>query len=220
MGTIVIKNKGKESLEVQPIVEEVQLDKSQFNEEPIREQVITKKRAVRKKTAKAQVGVVRLTQDKMGKGSKRLYQTSNGSLREEFYVDPLYYFNASTGKHEAIDNTLVEGASERGLGKYYENRANRFNVKFAKEKNSKKHMLIEKDGCRVSLQLMGVDKHWVGDTVACILEGENKKDALGKAYATNQELVYEDILPDVDLKFLVRSNSVKDYLIIKKKKDD
>ena len=209
MGAIVIKNKGQESSAQKTQVEEVIVPVKL--EEPVS---VTASKNKREKKVEAQV-----TKEKSWKETIREYQLSDGTIKEEVYFEPVNYFDANAQEYKAIDNTLEAQENDKELGDYYQNRANSFNVKFPKKLNASKHMVIEKDGCRVSLQLLGVETRSKNNAEAKLLDVENAKDAGGKEIAINKALIYEEILPAVDLKFLVKGNSVKDYLIIKEKRE-
>jgi YD repeat-containing protein len=116
----------------------------------------------------------------------------DGSFTEEIYNQPIFYQNISDRKWKRIDNTLKKDplAPDKFI-----NTANEFKSIFAEESDISKLVSVEKQGYIFDMLLVGARKV--------------------KSVINNDEIIYPDILPQVDLSYVVTNDKIKESLILK-----
>ncbi|MEH6908907.1 DNRLRE domain-containing protein, partial [Neobacillus drentensis] len=116
----------------------------------------------------------------------------DGSFTEEIYNQPIFYQDISDKKWKRIDNTLKK--SPLAPDKFI-NTANEFKSIFAEESDISKLVSVQKQGYNLDMLLVGARKV--------------------KSVINNDEIIYPDILPQVDLSYVVTNDKIKESLILK-----
>ncbi|MFB5197420.1 DNRLRE domain-containing protein [Neobacillus sp. KR4-4] len=116
----------------------------------------------------------------------------DGSFTEEIYNQPIFYQDISDKKWKRIDNTLKK--SPLAPDKFI-NTANEFKSIFAEESDISKLVSVQKQGYNFDMLLVGARKV--------------------KSVINNDQIIYPDILPQVDLSYVVTNDKIKESLILK-----
>lgn len=162
------------------------------------------------------------------KSNEKHYILTNGMMRAEIFNKPVHYYDEQAKEYKDVDNRLVYEASSGGEYDFdgFINEQNFFRVKFAKYKSSTTHLILEKDSHKLiwSFQLpenninAGVNAH--SDSEEAHVNNDSAgKDLTEKELNLQSEIIYEEIIPGADLKFELDGNRVKDYIIVKEKRD-
>ena len=146
---------------------------------------------------------------------------SDGSYYVAMYNNEVHYQNED-GEWEEIDNTLLTSASEDDDDFVGVSTAkSKYNVKFANNSSSSKLVTIKDGNYKISFGLVNADK-----TKAATITNPETHDEDATAlerliYVKNavSSVVYEDILENVDLEYVVNGNDIKENIIIKEKSD-
>ncbi len=142
------------------------------------------------------------------------FRTEDGSYVAAQYDMPVHYLD-DNGKWQDIDNTLSESGSE------YSTRDAK--VKFAKKITGNESLFTLHDGNgKITMSLDGAIKKTQGVVVANESANDSmtklqKMMALDKLSGT---IVYADILPGVDLEYVVQPYQVKENIIVKETQDE
>ena len=146
--------------------------------------------------------------------SVKHFRTEDGTYVAAQYDMPVHYMDAN-GEWQDIDNTLSESGSE-----YATNDAK---IKFAKKITGNESLFTLHDGNRkITMSLDGAIKKTQGVVIANESADESatklqKMMALDKLSGT---IVYTDILPGVDLEYVVQPYQVKENIIVKEKQNE
>jgi len=116
----------------------------------------------------------------------------DGSFTEEIYQKPQFYKESDDKKWKRINNTLKKSSKIRDR---YENTGNTFKTLFAEESDESNLFSVEKEGFNLDLLLVGAKKV--------------------KGVLRDNEIIYPEILPQVDVSYLVTNEKIKESLIIK-----
>ena len=119
------------------------------------------------------------------------YLNPDGSFTEEIYLEPQFYQDPTDKKWKKIDNNLKN--SEKQSSKL-ENTSNAFNAKFAKQSNQGELVSVEKNGKNLSL---------------VPVQGKNVQGMM-----KNNEIIYKGIFEQVDVRYRVNGDSVKEDIIL------
>ncbi len=155
---------------------------------------------------------------KRGENEKH-FRMSDGSYVMAQYNSPVHY--EEEGAWKAIDNTLQEGEeTEDGKSEQsadvYENKKNTFNVKFAKKSNSNFLLKIKQDNMSVSWSVESPKKNKV---IGQATNNSKESDDPMSVRNLTSEMLYENVIDDTDLQYIVTPTGVKENIIIKKKQD-
>ena len=155
------------------------------------------------------------------------FQTEHKQCVAAVYPRPVHF--EEEGKWKEIDNRL-ELKTENGK-EYYGNRDSALQVRFAKEAGKGSLVILKKDGHEISWDLAGAQ-----DAAGAMAEGKEvskkafrvrekeppsgkvpgKKDIMSPEHLTEEGL-YEDILPGVDISYVLNSEMLKENIILKSK---
>lgn len=122
---------------------------------------------------------------KLRKKREKHFLQQNGNIIAKIYDDDVHFFK--NGKYEEIDNTLIS------IQNGYINKENDYHVSFYNNQNYL--MKMEKEQFFLNIKLENIN--------SSILLKEN------------EDIYYKNILNDVDLKYQVKSNKVKEEIILK-----
>ncbi|WP_240903755.1 DNRLRE domain-containing protein [Chengkuizengella sediminis] len=119
------------------------------------------------------------------------YLNPDGSFTEEIFLEPQFYQDPSDKKWKKIDNKLKAKDKDK---KKYENTANDVKTTFANESGNNELVSVEKKGKSISLIPV------------------NAKKAKGKL--KDNEITYEGIYDNVDIRYQLNGNAVKEDIIL------
>ncbi len=137
----------------------------------------------------------------------RTYINTDGSLTTEISQIPIHYQEEKTKKWKPIDNMLVL----EGNGEQLTNKGNSFTARFKKQ-NKIGADLIEVIEGDASIALEPVQNE---DNLPKGIMKEQKYTLTGKVQKNS--ITYPNIYPNVDVKYYMGSNKVKEDIIIKEK---
>lgn len=161
------------------------------------------------------------------KTNEKHYVLSDGTMRAEIFNEPVHYLDEQTGEYKDIDNRLVYEAATGEVNDFdgYINEQNFFRAKFAKNKSSQSHLIVQK-GCYKltwAFQRIGDGNNAASGNLsageASVSNDNTSRDLSEKELNLQSAIVYEDILAGVDLKYTMEGNRIKDYIIVKEKRE-
>ncbi len=120
------------------------------------------------------------------KEREKHFLTDNGEMIAKVYSNPIHFKKGN--KYEEIDNTLVKENN------YYKNKNNDYIVQFMENTNNLLMKMI-KDNYFLEIKL------------------DNQNSINGKFL--DKKVIYNEILPNIDLEYLVLSTKVKENIILK-----
>ncbi len=129
------------------------------------------------------------------------------------------HFADDNGKWQDYDNTLsfYEADSfdvEDFAG--YENKVSNISVKLANNSNSNHLLKIQKDGYKISLHLVGANKAKAVEIYETKEKPEeNGFEAASELHKFSSGAIYKNILPSVDLEYIIFGGAVKENIIVK-----
>ena len=143
------------------------------------------------------------------------FRLEDGSYVAVMYDQPVHYYDEDSSWVD-IDNSLTEGASE-----IYTSDAR---IKFAKKitGNGNLFTLHSGDG-KITLSLVGAEKKTVGVITSDHTSDDGIETKLGKLMNLeniSSSVMYEEILPGVDLEYVAHSLNIKENIIVKEKNDE
>ena len=150
------------------------------------------------------------------------FQMEDGSRAAVLYSSPVHY--QEEGEWKEIDNRLE--AAEQDGKEVYRNRASRVHVSFARTAGSDDLVRVEKDGSQVSWKMLQPEYASFcrknAEEIALMAaetEGLPEATALQKMSAPNlnSEGSYENILPGVDLQYLLQGERIKETICLHSK---
>ena len=145
--------------------------------------------------------------------NSKQFRLEDGTYLAASYADPVHYLDGD-GKWQDIDNRLFSSGSE-----YSTINAK---IKFSKKVTGNENLFTLHDGeAKIEMGLVGAIKKTEGKVVTDYSTDEKETTTLGKL--TNLEkltsvIVYENILDGVDLEYVVKSNYIKENIIVKERK--
>ncbi len=139
--------------------------------------------------------------------NKKYFLMSDKTYLIAMYNTPVHYLE--NGQWVDIDNSLSEDSDSEG-DTVFKNKKSAFEIKFSKKAKKNKLVSIKKDGYKLDWSLENAKKV---NAIAFSADGtENDKTQLKNINGT---VVYEDVLNNTDLKYLVTPTSIKEYLSLK-----
>jgi hypothetical protein len=124
----------------------------------------------------------------------KVYKNPDGTYTAEVMSDPIHYKNGS--QWDDIDNELVESSD----GNNFENKKNKFKVKFNKSVSSENKRLLT----------YNIDKHNVDFEVY----KEPKSVNVAKLNVNNNKIEYQDLYDGVSYEYKLDSSKVKENIIL------
>ena len=148
----------------------------------------------------------------------KTFRLSDGSYIAADYGRPVHFFEDDVWVD--FDNTLVDSPvvlSDSDDFAGYITSAGDVRIKLANNSNSSNLVKIQGDEYKVSMHLVGADKSIAVELYAPLPENEVPSMELTKF---SSGAIYKDILPSVDLEYIISGNSVKENIIVKEKRDN
>lgn len=145
----------------------------------------------------------------------KTFRFSDGSYVAADYGRPVHYLEDDVWVD--FDNTLVDSPvvlSDSDDFAGYITSAGDVRIKLANNSNSSNLVKIQGDEYKVSMHLVGADKSKAVELYAPLPENEAPSMELTKF---SSGAIYKDILPSVDLEYIISGNSVKENIIVKEK---
>jgi|GEM_PF-780127 len=134
--------------------------------------------------------------------NSKTFSNDDGTLTTEVSQKPIHYKNKHNNWEE-IDNKLVENKSEQ----VFENKANAFKVKFDEQIANDPFLEVKDKQGSVQLQIEP-------------LEHSNEKPATVKGEVDGEVITYPEVFPNVDMKYTVGSDRIKEDIIYNEKPKD
>lgn len=154
---------------------------------------------------------VKITDEIISKRTKydRHFEKDDGTFLAKTYPQPINFIKE--GKWEHIDNTLKYDENEQVIT----NTSNSFKVKFKNDISSEKLVEIQKDKYSMSWDFK-LTNHPLQKSNATILSNDTKSDCdISSIEELNSQIVYKSIIENIDLRYSLNSDSLKEDIIIK-----
>lgn len=142
---------------------------------------------------------------------EKYYTLSDGTVSVAVYGEPVHYLDGA-GKWQNIDNTLSVSGNEIVV-------SGNTNIKFAKKSSDSKLLSLQKENYKVSFSLENANK----SKSAMITNPESTENnrvtgiqPLHELQKLVSSVKYNDILDDIDLEYVLYSNSIKENIIVKR----
>lgn len=145
--------------------------------------------------------------------SVKHFRLEDGSYVAAQYDVPVHYLDKN-GVWQDIDNSLSVNGNE-----YSTTNAR---IKFAKKITGNENLFTLHDGnYKITMSLDNAIKKTQGKiiNVEDDPENESKLQKMMALKNLTSQIIYEDILSDVDLQYIINSGNIKENLIVKKQKD-
>ncbi len=140
--------------------------------------------------------------------NEKYFMRSDQSILAAVYPNAVHYKDVD-GTWKEIDNRLTE--STDGAETVFSNTVNALNVKFAKKAKDGKLVKLHYEDTKIAWYLNGAAK-----TTATPLENDWPEQTDPTAVIGNQSAVlYENILPKVDLEYLLIGDELKENIVLK-----
>ena len=146
--------------------------------------------------------------------SVKHFRTEDGTYVAAQYDVPVHYMDAN-GEWQDIDNTLSESGSE-----YATNDAK---IKFAKKITGNESLFtLHDDNRKITMILDGAIKKTQGVVIAneSADESATKLQKMMALDKLSETIIYADILPGVDVEYVVQPYQVKENIIVKEKQNE
>jgi len=142
------------------------------------------------------------------------YLTQSGRFKAAIYESPVHYL--VDGKWMDIDNRLLEGTDSE-KNSVFTNQKNAYNVKIAKNSQTKKLVSITKEKYSLSWNIEQ-PKQSTSKVVASTASSEKLTSEEKKTQLSNlsSKAVFSEVFPNIDLEYLVEPDCVKENLVLKK----
>ena len=144
----------------------------------------------------------------------KVYLREDGTYSAIKSTEPFHYLKDD--KWVDIDNTLVKKEDSDG-NVVLTNRSNAFDVTFPTDMNSDVPITVEKDDMSIAFSMNEVDNE---KTVGAKVNKNSYKNDLtelqqmSNVEKLNSEVVYSDVTENVDVKYNITNNSVKESIIV------
>ena len=143
------------------------------------------------------------------------FRLEDGSFVAAQYNNPVHYLD-DNGQWQNIDNSLTIVGNEytTGNGK----------IKFAKKITGNEELFTLHDGNhKVTMSMDNADKKTEGSIVKSKADDSDELTQLQKMMTLENltaEVIYADILPGVDLQYVVESGIIKENIIVKQRQSN
>ncbi|MBE6579294.1 MAG: DNRLRE domain-containing protein [Ruminococcaceae bacterium] len=150
--------------------------------------------------------------------TSKTFRMSDGSFIAADYGQVIHYAGED-GTWTDYDNTLTfSEASARDVDDMagYGNTGSDLRIKLANNSNSNNLVKLTMGNYKISLHLVGADKSKALEVYPAMEDPEgNDIDSAATLHKFSSGAIYEDILPDVDLEYIISGGTVKENIIIK-----
>lgn len=151
--------------------------------------------------------------DELRDESVKHFRLEDGSYIAAQYDVPVHYLDEN-GEWQDIDNSLSD------IGNEYS--TNNAKIKFAKKITGNEDLFTLHDGnYKITMSLNYAIKKTKGEitNAEADSESESKLQKMMMLENLTSEIIYEDILTNVDLQYVINSGNIKENLIVKKQQD-
>jgi hypothetical protein len=149
----------------------------------------------------------------------RTYKNEDESYVATSYMEPVNYLK--DGQWTEIDNTLIL-TSDKSVGDVYQNTRNSFKATFPKIFSQAGSVTMEKDDYSISWSLDPLKNSEILDSEAEISNyisqetGLTDNEKLMDAGKTRSSILYESIFTDIDLRYTIAPEKIKEDIILNK----
>lgn len=133
--------------------------------------------------------------------SSKTFRKIDGTYEVAMYNTPIHYQNE--GEWKQIDNSLND------LGDELENKDNKFKVKFPKLIDDNKSIKLTLDKYRMDWNILDINTSSIRYDTSTI-EPNNIRELIH----VNQPIMYQQILQDVDIEYILTGNRIKENIIL------
>ena len=137
----------------------------------------------------------------------KTFLMSDGSYMHAVYPEQVHYLE--NNEWVDVDNSFETASDDDGHA-VLENRKNAFKIKFSNKAKDKKLVSLKSDQYQIDWALKGVNKV---SAQSAELDSSNETEASLKNI--NSGIVYKEILPSVDLQYVIDASSIKEDIILK-----
>lgn len=145
------------------------------------------------------------------------FQLENGACEVVLYGCPVHYLE--DGEYKEIDNTLNLVRDSSG-NQVYENTSNELKVQISPNSNK---ATVYKDEYSLTWTIVGILQNKTGQKEVGLTEKEWSTKSEGEKRLNipnfSSMIKYEDVMPDIDLEYVVVSNQLKENIIFNRKTD-
>ena len=147
------------------------------------------------------------------------FKLETGTYIAVSYTEPVNYLK--DGKWEEIDNTLTAG-TDKELGDIFQNKSNSYKAIFSKSVNSSRLVTMQKDQYSISWSLNTKKNSGILNTEAEVKNSDSKEKNLTNnekmmdASKSRSTVTYKSVLPDIDLRYTVAPEKIKEDIVINK----
>ena len=141
----------------------------------------------------------------MRTATEKVFRKIDGTYEVAIYNEPIHYLD--NGQWKDIDNTLSLDTKTNN----YMNRANQFTVQFPASLEGNKQIQMSMGNYSIDWSILNISKSSISvDTSEKTTSSEKERTKV------NQSVLYRDVLPNVDLEYVITGMGIKENLIIQK----
>jgi RHS repeat-associated protein len=134
--------------------------------------------------------------------NEKVYRKIDGSYEVSIYPDVIHYLE--NGKYKDIDNTFVETEKE------LKNRSNVFDIKFPKMITAHEKIELSQEDYQINWRLINSETSVFKTSTST--QSKSDKSELSK---TNSSIIYENVLPDTDIEYVLSGSKIKENIYVK-----
>jgi hypothetical protein len=151
------------------------------------------------------------------------FEKEDGTFEAVSYGVPVHY--DKEGVLKEIDNRMFETKDDEEKDDVFQTTENDFNVKIAKMSKSEKLIRLEKDKYKLTWGIENTKSDVEGKYKSHDINNEKTKEDIEKLSKNEQkqmipglssEVNFEEIMPDMDLQYVIDSSQIKENIILKK----
>lgn len=133
--------------------------------------------------------------------TSKTFRKVDGTYEMAMYQDVIHY--EDNGKLKNINNSLFDNGTD------FENKDNKFKVKFPKKLDDNKKIKLSMDGYSIDWNILNIDSSNIefDDT-------EITPNNIKELTHINQSLIYSNIQPNVDIEYIITGSKVKENIIL------
>jgi hypothetical protein len=137
----------------------------------------------------------------------KTFRKIDGTYEVAMYNDVVHY--EENGEYKQVDNSLYENGND------FENTANKFKVKFPKKLDDNKQIKLSMDNYSIDWNVLNISESDIeyDDT-------EVTPNNIKELVNINQSILYRDILPNVDIEYILTGSKVKENIILNQYVED
>ncbi len=139
--------------------------------------------------------------------STKTFRKIDGTYEVAMYNEIVHY--QKDGKWENINNSFND------LGNEYENKDNKFKVKFPKVIDDNKSIKLSLDKYSIDWNILNINQ-----TNITYDESKSKTNNIKELININQSVIYSQVLQDVDIEYILTGSKIKENIILNNYIDD